>query len=105
MPFTTFKDGKIVLGGAGNGDLSYFHPEDISVILSQPGAMAVEAIRAKVGVNPTIECVVLIAVQFDKSGQITSRFTSEDHLAALPCPPYTREGGEFFRDPKPAPTV
>jgi hypothetical protein len=101
MPFTTFEQGIIKPGIDGGRFSSYYHPEDISIIMNQPGAMAVHAIPASVG-DPALDCTILIAVQHDKSGNITAMFTGPNNLAALPCPPYTREGGEFLKNPQPA---
>lgn len=98
MPITT-KSKVFLAGPLTGGGPAYFHPEDVSIVMSQPGAVAVTVVDAII--NNT-QCRVMVAVQeFDENGVILKVLDDADHLVAVGCPPFNKAGGVFLSDPQP----
>lgn len=101
MPFTTCSQASFNAGDGGGP--SYFHPEDISIVMSQPGALAVTCMNAIVS---GVECKVLVAVSaFHENRTIAEKLDDQNHLMAIACPPFNKAGGIFEPEPEPAPPV
>ena len=102
MPFTTCSQASLNAGDGG-AQASYFHPEDISIVMSQPDAVGVTSMNAVVsGVN----CKVLVAVSvLNTDGTIAEKLDGPNHLMAIACPPFNKKGGIFEPVPVPAPSV
>ena len=102
MPFTTCSQASFDVGNGGDVP-SYFHPEDISIIMSQPDAIAATCRNAIVSGTA---CKVLVAVTgFNPDGTISGILDDENHLMAIACPPFNKKGGIFEPVPEPAPSV
>lgn len=97
MPFTTVSKVSLDMG-SGGPKKGYFHPEDISIILSQNKADVAVVVNAIVA---GVECKVLLGATGTGTDGYESRLDGPDHLVALLCPPFTIEGGVFTPDPQP----
>ncbi len=79
---------------------SYFHPQDIAVVLSQPGVISFQVENAKINGH---DCLVLIGVTaVDENEEVTARLDGENDIIATNCPPFKKRGGIFDPDPQPS---
>ena len=77
----------------------YFHPQDISVVMNQPGAISTQVENAKINGH---DCLVLIAVtQVDEKDEVIARLDQTNDIIAIGCPPFRKKGGVFDPDPHP----
>ncbi len=77
-----------------NAEVAFFYPEDISIILMQGKNLVPRAVYAIVGENE-IPSMVLVATELDSSGNIVRHLVEDNHVVALGCFPFNREGGTF----------
>jgi hypothetical protein len=76
--------------GLGPRANAYFHPEDIDIVLDQPGANAIHHINVRVNGQ---DCAVIIGVNEFTPAGVTTLLDEVDDLIALPCPPFNQAGG------------
>ena len=77
----------------------YFHPQDIAVVMSQPGAISVQVDNARINGH---DCLILLAVtQVDEKDVVIARLDRPNDIIAVLCPPFRKRGGVF--DPNPHP--
>jgi len=85
----------------------YFHPEDISILLNQDGAVAVTSVGVKIKDNQMITALIGVegqgengepAILENNTLKITRLDKAGRNFIALPCPPYNNNGGLFLTD-------
>lgn len=106
MPFTILSPNIVTLNSGNGGPATAgFKEGDINIILSQPNAIGVCILPAKVkdphDNNSEKECRVMIGISgynVDEQGNTTTPIlmNSPEHLAAVGCPPFNRAGGQIL---------
>ena len=103
MPVTTIS--KITLDqGDGGPSSNVFYPKDITIVLSQPDVIAVKCFNAMAG-NPPKPGRVLVGVTdivYAADGKTivsTVNLVGPNNFAAMGCPPYNDQGGEYVTEP------
>jgi len=78
---------------------SYFHPQDIAVVLAQPNVISFQITNAKINGH---DCLVLLGVtDVDENEEVIGRRDQENDIIAVDCPPFKKRGGVFDPDPHP----
>jgi hypothetical protein len=76
----------------------YFHPSDVTRIMSQAGADKQLVVRIR-GRSSGKEGFGLIACTVAPDGEVESRLNGDDDFLALSCKPWNQGGDEFEEAP------
>ncbi len=92
---------QVALGVAISTDpKSNFYLQDISFIMSQPGAIGVHLMTVKSKATAKEGHVLVAVEEFDPlTGEAAKLLDKAEDLIALGCPPFLNTAGEFIANP------